>query len=132
MKALRQLSLSLLLVACSDRVQTTAKLNEPIVLSPGQAQVIPSTSLTLEFLKVESDSRCPIDVSCVTGGQATVLLNLKHPGAESTRLSLGLPQPDRATWLGYQIRVLDLRPYPLSTQPIDPSDYQATLVLDPG
>jgi len=64
----------------SPSLQT--RLGEWVRLAPGQSLRLPREGLTLRFLEVPHDSRCPIGARCVWAGVARIRLtfNLEpHP-----------------------------------------------------
>ena len=48
----------------------SVKKNEPFVLKPGQTATIVDENLTVTFVRVPSDSRCPVNVQCFIRGNA--------------------------------------------------------------
>lgn len=105
-----------------------AQLDEPFTLGVSQAAQV--EDLRLIFLRVLEDSRCPVDVVCVWAGNARVELELILAGAGKSRVLLNsLLEPREASFSGYLIQYIDLKPYPKSTQQIDPRAYHLTLVV---
>src|ERR1044072_8657255 len=60
--------------ADSERRTEPARLGQEFDLRVGQRAVIRKTNLTLRFVTVPEDSRCPSDVTCVWAGNARVEL----------------------------------------------------------
>src|SRR5262245_64416546 len=56
------------LAACG-RDGSAATLNAPIQLAPGQSAVFDGEDLEVKLVAVDSDSRCPSDVTCVWAGE---------------------------------------------------------------
>jgi len=86
-------------------------------------------NVSLTFLGVTEDSRCPSDVLCVWEGQATVRVNVVIDGEDQGDISLtareGHDDLDSQEVGGYLISLVRLDPYPVSTEPIPPEDYKA-------
>jgi hypothetical protein len=105
-----------------------ASVGGPFVLAPGQTATVPGHDLTITFLAVQEDSRCPRDVVCVWSGNARVQLEVAREGVE---LPVGLNtavEPNAAPVGDDLLVVLEgLVPAPTTTGPIDPADYRATL-----
>ena len=102
-------------------------------LKPGESaptQFDPAWRVGFEGVLV--DSRCPKGAQCVWAGDATVRVWLQR-GAEA-RLSFELstpPAPRQAiSTLGYQLRLLQLDPYPVAGKAVVLQDYVATLALE--
>ena len=130
-----------LLIACSgalaaktqtDVVVKVARLNRAFKLKVGERAMLKGTQLRIKFLAVESDSRCPKDVTCVWAGNAAVSLHLstRTGNITITRNTSTSPQfvtdsEDR----GFRVKLVRLRPYPRSKRKIAASDYIATLLV---
>lgn len=82
--------------------------------------------LNIHFKSI-ADSRCPLSVTCVWEGQAEVGLDMVFDNdvVEPIVLIERAGHPDLAdtTVLGYYIQLLEVSPYPVDTEPIDPEDY---------
>lgn len=89
--------------------------------------------IRFRFQGILSDNRCPVDVVCVTGGNAAAEIRVDPVTAERglpTRLILNTsmdPREGRA-W-GFRVRLLDVSPAPVSTTPIPPDAYVVTLAV---
>lgn len=97
-----------------------------IVLAPGQAEAIAGTGLTIRFVGVSGDSRCPADALCVLGGDAVVLIEAST-GAAPVQLDLHTGNDRPVSHGRFTIALVELSPYPFSARPINPGDYRAKL-----
>ena len=91
--------------------------------------------LTLEFLEVTEDSRCPANVVCVWAGQAKVVIAAIDGGRDLGKHELVL-DPTGANSNGvelgkYSVALVALNPYPSASYSIPNSDYVATISLSP-
>jgi len=122
---------AVLLTACTSSI-APVRTDEPFVLAPREQVFVEGANFRIEFLEVTADSRCPIDAICVWAGDATVHLGIRDAGS-MTRYELHAGDPARTTIAhrGFVVRLVDLQPYPTSTQPIAPADYRATLRVTP-
>jgi hypothetical protein len=97
----------------------------------GQASVAPGIVLTLE--RVVSDSRCPVDVTCVWAGEIRIALALESPQSEAPRLEFELTTTaPKATARGLEIELLGALPAPHSKKTIAPADYRVSLRAGPA
>lgn len=107
-------------------------VGEPFTLAPGEAARVTGTDLVVRFVRVEGDSRCPVDVTCVWEGDAAVVVETERDDvARSWRLhtpgeSVG---PGTADVGGLRLELVGLAPAPRSGQPIDPDAYRATFTV---
>ena len=109
----------------------TANLDEKFELPVGDTATINGQGLTIIFTQVTEDSRCPIGVSCFWEGDGAVRLVLSKSGYTTQTVTLHTTlTPQSATYAGYTISLLDLAPYPVYPNPIDPDDYVATLLVE--
>ncbi len=105
-------------------------LGQPFDLKQGTSATIAGEGLTVSFVSVPSDSRCPSDVNCFWEGNAEVQLTLSKPGYPTTTVVLNTTlEPKSASYAGYTVSLQGLAPYPKSTGTIDQSDYVTTLVV---
>lgn len=141
-KALGLLALlvvALLTIACGsddptatpDDTKDAAILGEPFTLKVGQSANLAEVDLTLSFISVTQDSRCPSDVTCIRAGDATIVLTVTAMNGERDELSLTLASNGEATAQSFDVAVTvsNLLPYPVSTSPIAPGDYQITVTV---
>ena len=100
-------------------------VNREVVLAPGQTVEV-TTALSVRFVSVIGDSRCPGDAICIQGGDAIVRIEIESGAGRGQRdLHTGTLAP--VSFDGVELRLVDLQPYPFSSLPFDPRDYRATL-----
>jgi len=87
---------------------------------------IPTENLTITFLDVFEDSRCPTDVTCAWAGNAGLRFDISTDlGREIT---LGTFTNNTGyVFDKYKIQLIDVKPYPTSTNTIKSEDYIASL-----
>lgn len=116
----------------NDNSYPQIKLEEPFNLKFGQTILIDTVNIKVKFLKVTEDSRCPSDVVCIWAGQVSVLLNVNNNRNDvgDIKLTLGQNKDEAVKDIGgYFLKLIDVKPYPISTQKIEQSDYVITLVV---
>ncbi|GMU39209.1 MAG: hypothetical protein AMXMBFR23_00750 [Chloroflexota bacterium] len=99
----------------------------PVTLAPGEGVTARDGTerLDLQFAAVVEDSRCPVDVTCVWAGQATVRV---HLGARGTHdIVTGAGAPGAVEVDGWRVEVVAVEPEPHSARPIAAGDYRVTL-----
>ena len=117
----------LLMTGCDDaQTSPTAPVNTEFTLAPREARRIDGEVVTVRFVGVSGDSRCPADAICVLGGSATVAIAVASGlSNQSYELRTGDMQP--VVHDGLTIALVQLMPYPFSTRTIAPDEYRATL-----
>ena len=104
---------------------TTEELVEVRV---GGTVPLPGTSVTVTFVRVRDDSRCPTGVTCVWEGDAVVELRVQNRAEERTlELHVNPRFTRQASALGVTIDLERLDPYPGADKPIAPKAYRLTL-----
>ncbi len=97
-------------------------------LRPGQTARVDGTAVTVSFVGVPEDSRCPVDVQCVWAGNGAVSLVLTDDTSARTNVVLHTTLSPRSVRLsGYEISLTGLKPDPKQGSPIPLANYVATL-----
>jgi hypothetical protein len=119
----------------------TASLGQAFDIKVGQEVSISSQQLTLKFLSVSEDSRCPQGTNCIWEGNnciwegnGKVNIELTPTGQTSyvVELNTAMSVKSEATYLSYKISLLDLQPYPSAGSTIQQSEYIATVRVSTG
>ena len=101
----------------------------PFDLKPGAVSSLPDGA-RLRFERVQSDSRCPMDVMCVWAGDAIIAVTLNPAkGATESRELHTQPAGSQISYANYTITLTALAPYPRSNQEIPAAGYIATFVV---
>jgi hypothetical protein len=118
-------SLLLLLAACDEPLTSaTAPIDREFVLAPGESSVV--EEITVRFVRIAADSRCPADVVCVWAGDAQVQIVVTSTG-QSKEYELHTMDKKPVTHDGYTVNLLKVDPYPSTSKKIEPEDYRVTL-----
>ena len=101
-------------------------LGEPFQLKMGETlKCADCDNLTVQFLSVKEDSRCPEFTNCVWEGQAVVAFSLQTGSTNSLDLIMrqGHPEMARKVQGDYSYTLLKVDPYPKSGMQIKDEDY---------
>ena len=103
---------ALALVAACVTAPRPSGLEGDLRLALGGSATVGRDGLTVRFVSVVDDSRCPTNVQCVRAGEAKVQLSLRAPGAGDDAVILATEggQPRFATFAGYEIHLIALDP----------------------
>ena len=115
-----------LLAACASSLTQVASGPE-FELEPGQTVQLAGTGVRVTFLEVANDSRCPVDVVCVTAGDAEVRFSVVGEGEDRTVALHVMGEPRSVTIGAVRLELTGLMPSPRSTVTISPRDYRATI-----
>ena len=109
----------------------TAKLDEEFKLKINEKISISEIGVTVTFLRIVEDSRCPVNVYCVWAGRVTVEVSIMKTNEAAFKINLTLPNGDKKEFNGYAITLLRVNPqreYP-DRMEIPASDYEITLKI---
>ena len=127
MRHLLLLTALLALSACRDVTGPTVSFDQEFTLAPGDQARLRDTSISIAFVGVEGDSRCPADAICIQGGDARVNIRV-IAGGLTTSYALHTGDMKPVVDQGLTIALVQLMPYPFSSGPtIKPTDYRVTL-----
>lgn len=86
---------------------------ETVTLSLGQQKTSRAGKITIKFISVVEDSRCPVGVDCIWAGNAKIKIALKKGKKAATSFELNSTlKPEVVEYEGYDIRLADLTPRP--------------------
>ncbi|MBN9387374.1 MAG: hypothetical protein J0I20_04915 [Chloroflexi bacterium] len=120
-------------------------LGHPFYLKIGETATISNPNLTLKFVRISEDSRCPASdgkkmVACAWSGQVSAVLEVKHENDSTETITLTsfggtspkLPAMAVKNFGDYQLQLLTVEPHPIIDQQINPADYVVTLQIVPA
>jgi len=114
-------------VACSDG--PTAPLDHDFTIGVGETAHISGTDLSLKFVVVTEDSRCPATVECVWAGNGQIQVAASSGGQTSTLYFNTAQGPNEIVTGGYRVRLTALLPARSGFAPIPAGSYRATFVV---
>lgn len=106
-----------------------APYGEPFRLPLGESVAVADTDLSLTFVAVERDSRCPKGVQCVRAGEAIVVLSIQRRG-ETSEMRFEVPPGGavNASFAEHTIS-LELEPEAVAGKRIERDDYVAIVTV---
>ena len=114
---------SLVLTAC-DKID----LDSEFILKIGENKKINSNlSFKIDDL---TDSRCPANANCITAGDVTLILNIEHSNKHVMKVvSFNENQNNPFSYHGYLWKIIEVNPYPISSETLDPMDFTIKMVI---
>jgi hypothetical protein len=96
-----------------------------------RAAFIEAEDLTITFVSVVEDSRCPIDVRCTWEGNTRIVITLSKNKNKSASIELNTSRlfAREGRYLDYRIGLVKLDPDRTSTREIAEHEYRASLIL---
>jgi hypothetical protein len=106
----------------------SAVVDQDFDVGAGRSVKIDGADLVIRFESVLNDSRCPVDVQCITAGDAAVAVTAATGGAAASKYELHTDQaPREATHGPYRIVLIGLKPRPTSSGSAGTRNYILTL-----
>ena len=104
---------------------------EPIVVTLAPGASFTTGPLTLTFIRITADSRCPGDAICISQGDATAAIETEIFGfRQAFEVSLNAPGKQTVIVGAFRVTFEALAPYPfVSLGPIAPAAYRATFEI---
>jgi hypothetical protein len=107
-----------------------AQTSQQIKLGMNKQKLVSKDKLTIKFVSVIEDSRCPVGVNCVWSGNAKVQIQMTNRKGISKIFELNTHlEPQTVTFEGYEIKLAGLLPRPRANTQIDAKRYTATFIL---
>jgi hypothetical protein len=97
----------------------------------GGKTMLDDQNISIGFVSVIEDSRCPTGARCASEGNGRISLKLTN-GKDSVEKIVHLnttSEPLSIEFAGYAVRIKELEPYPVATSPSYFDNYVATLVV---
>jgi hypothetical protein len=119
------------LAGCASQPNTNGvSLGQQFSLSPGQSASIAGEGLSVRFVEVINDSRCPQGVECIWAGEVSCQTEITYGDVVSTKVLVqpGLSQPAQADFDDYDI-TFEVQPYPQAGKEINEGDYRLLLTF---
>ncbi len=108
-----------------------ASLNNEFSLAIGQTAVLTGEQLTIQFVEIQEDSRCPKGAMCIWQGRVSAVLQVSD-GSDSTKIVLTEPvlsdEYGRSMYKKYEF-TSHVQPYPESGKQISKDDYRVLLIV---
>jgi hypothetical protein len=120
------LLLTAAIAACaSTSIAPTGPFNKEVTVAQGKTAAVVD-GVSVRFMSVTGDSRCPADAMCIQGGDAIVKLQVTSgKDTREAELHTGNMQPVASG--DVTIELVQLAPYPFSGRTIQQEEYRATL-----
>ncbi|MBC7900913.1 MAG: hypothetical protein H7070_12775 [Saprospiraceae bacterium] len=120
----------LLTLFLGGSISVEAKKPKEIKVQIHQQKRVPGTKLTVKFLELAEDSRCPTGVNCIWEGNAKIKIQISRNGkaAKTLELNSNLPNKD-VIFEGHEFKLTALTPHPGANIRINPNGYIATIEI---
>jgi hypothetical protein len=118
------------LSGCTKPAVDEVSLDKEFTLSVGQSVSVKGEDLTITFVEVVSDSRCPTGATCIWAGEASSLIEITDAASTYRKVLTepGSSSPTKADFTGYEV-MFNLLPYPVLGKETKAKDYLLKLIV---
>ena len=120
----------------SGDIPVSVQMNNSFTLSFDKTAKVKSEKLSIRFINVPEDSRCPEGVHCIWAGQARIDLEISKGDEEPETVQLisedGKPELAEKTFDNYLIKLLKVEPPRTTERELELKDYKITLAVSSG
>lgn len=111
----------------------SARLGRDVAMHIGDTAAVEGEGVTVEFVSVVEDSRCPVGVQCVRAGRVVVAVRVSRAGQAGEEINLASDPKDASakTVNGYTVALVNVQPAKTVPGP-SPSEYVITVVVTKG
>ena len=123
---------SLTLGGCAAAHQIKASPGQEFTLAAGQSAAITGENMTIQFVSVTSDSRCPQGVTCIWAGEVSCTVKITFSGKAPFNVELtqsGGSNTAAQEFDGHTIN-FQVSPYPTAGKKIATEDYRLTMTVN--
>lgn len=106
-----------------------AQTNQKITVQINHQKTLAKNKLTIKFVALVEDSRCPTDTNCIRAGNAKIKIALKKGGASKTFELNTNDQLQAVSFAGYAIKLTDVNPKPATNIRINRNGYTAIFTV---
>ena len=112
-------------------VAAKVQKTEQVKVLINKQKIVTKDKLTVKFVSLIEDSRCPTDTNCIWAGNAKIKIQVgKGKGAAKTfELNTNL-EPQTVSFAGYEIKLVNLTPEPASNIRINRNGYTVTFAVN--
>ncbi|HYP50465.1 MAG TPA: hypothetical protein VEQ34_05950 [Pyrinomonadaceae bacterium] len=110
--------------------QASAQTNQQIKLRVNNQKAVAGSKLTIKFVSIVEESRCPEGVNCIHAGNAKIQIKVTKRGGAAKTFELNTNfDPNGISFEGYEIKLANLEPVPKENIRINRNGYTATLIV---
>jgi hypothetical protein len=120
----------ILTLVCGTALQLSAQPNQQITVLINRQNTIVNKKLTIRFLSLVEDSRCPTDTNCIWEGNAKIKIKVSNSKGVSKIFEINTnTQAQTVSFAGYEIKLTDLNPRPATNIRINRNGYTAIFTV---
>jgi len=122
---------SILITACNEGNEIVVPTGKMFTLHPSQSARIEGENISMKFIKVSGDSRCPRDVNCIRAGEVTAeILISSGTGKETITITQpGLTDEDTSMEYKNYLLLFNIQPYPEAGEKITGDSYRLYMTV---
>jgi hypothetical protein len=111
-----QFALLLLSVVVLFSISAFAQSGESAAIKLGDSAELAASKISIKFVRVIEDSRCPADVNCIWAGNAKIEIEASKGSQKSTFVLNTNGNETEASFAGYMLKLTGLEPQKTSAK----------------
>lgn len=117
-----------ILVVAGTIMNTAAQSNPEMTIKFGEDKKVCEAEISVAFVEMVVDSRCPIGVECIQAGNAVIRLKLTQGNGEHQTFTLETAKEDeKFDFDGYEISLISVDPYPKADTAVTKEAYSVRI-----
>lgn len=115
-----------LIIGVGSFLTTHAQTVKRVSILINKQKTVVKNKLTIKFVSLIEDSRCPTGTQCIQAGNAKIKIRLSggKTAAKTFEINTG-QEPQLTSYNGYEITLVDLNPKPANNIRINRNGYKA-------
>lgn len=108
-------------------LQVKAQTNQKLTVQINQQKTFSKSKLTIKFVSLAEDSRCPTGTQCIQAGTAKIQIKVSGGRRGAAKMfELSTDEQSQAVFYGgYEIKLMDVKPHPANNIRINRNGYTA-------
>ncbi len=112
-KIFRIASVIVIFVVAGTIMNTAAQSKSELTIKLGEDKKVCESEISVSFVELVEDSRCPIGVECIHAGNAVIRLKIAQGNGEPQTVTLETAkEDDKFDFHGYEVSLISVDPYP--------------------
>jgi len=117
--------------ACTSAADRHVQAVDPgasFTLGVGEAATVKDSGMTLRFVSVNEDSRCPRDTTCIWAGEVKAQFEIRRAANAAARIELN--EGGSEVFGEYRVTLVSVEPPRMNATPIAAQAYRVTLTIE--
>ncbi len=116
------------MIVAGTAMNTSAQSKTDISIKFGEDKKVCETEISIAFVELVEDSRCPTGVNCIQAGNAVIRFKIVWRTGEEQTFTLETARSDeKFDFRGYEVNLISVDPYPKAETEVAKENYSARI-----